>query len=79
MLNMPDFNDPPQLITPPSPQQQQQHVQNANPEQQMNEDGVYVHAQYNSPLQMYSNDKVDEAFSGQTAGKVTGAKAATAR
>ena len=73
MLNMPDFNDPPKLITPPAgpatPGQQA-------PEEQVNQDGVYVHSQYNSPLQMYSNENVDEAFSGQTQGKVSGAKAA---
>ena len=31
-----------------------------------------AHLQYNSPLNMYSEDAVSEAFEGQTAGVVTG-------
>lgn len=69
MLNMPDFSDPPKVVPQASPTAAQ--VQS---EQDGTVDGVYAHAQYNSPLQMYSNDKVQEAFSGQSGGQVTGVK-----
>ena len=73
MLNLPNFNDPPPVAPhlkqrQPDPEPQQGALPPGPGE------GVFTHAQYNSPLQLYSNDAVGEAFKGQTGGVVTAVK-----
>lgn len=73
MLNLPQFDD--------KPKPRYQKPKNLLPEEPPAPvippgpgEGVFVHAQYNSPLQMYSNNAVDEAFQGQTSGVITSAQ-----
>ena len=78
MLNLPNFEDPPRhtaAMSPPSSHvtQQQPHYPDVGDSGGMSE-GPVVHAQYNSPLQMYSSDNVEEAFKGQSGGEITAVK-----
>ena len=75
MLNLPDFKDPP---VAPHLKPRAEPAEKAAPQGGSLPagpgEGVFRHAQYNSPMGLYSNDAVEEAFQGQTGGVVTSAK-----
>ena len=72
MLHMPSFSDKPEPIIPPhilqqQQQQKQQQQQASTPE---TPEGVVAHAQYNSPLNVYSDSSMKEQFEIQTGGSM---------
>ena len=86
MLNMPNFDDSPvPYNSSPSPSNvyrpasaQANYCSPSTPDHAVFNAGpggaTVAHAQYNSPLSMYSNDNVADAFAGQTDGLVTGVR-----
>ncbi|KAK2158690.1 hypothetical protein LSH36_165g01052 [Paralvinella palmiformis] len=75
MLNLPKFEDSPRPRgrtpqTPPTPGHQQAPT---TPDYEPGPgEATVAHVQYNSPLDLYSENNVAEAFTGQTDGLVTG-------
>ncbi len=73
LLNLPNFDDIP-VPTPPThgspstpPTPSMPGVASGS-----TGDGLVVHKQFNSPLSMYSDDNVVDAFAGQTGGEIVG-------
>ena len=65
MLDMPNYND--HSTTPPTPSIIPHTPALSGPEGEV-EDVIVQHAQFNSPLKIYSEDNMKEAFAIQTEG-----------
>ena len=66
LLNMPSFDD----STPSVQKVPQSPTAQAVNQAEVPSDGMVAHAQYNSPLNVYSDDAVNETFAAQTGGEV---------